>query len=98
MAWYQLVFFILTILSLLGSVMFGIRARTHKDPLARGLFAARTNICMGALLLSVVALQLLDFKMSWVRLFVLVLFGLLGLFNLFAGLRSHAQYSRRRPG
>ena len=95
MAWYQYVLSTVFVATLLSSIVFAVRSRVQQDPQKRGIFAARTNISMGIMLLSVASLQLIDFTMSWLRFFVLIMFALVGLFNLFAGLRSHRDYSRK---
>lgn len=95
MAWYQYVLSTGFIAALLSSIVFAVRSRSQQDPQKRGLLAARTNISMGIMLLSVATLQLIDFTMSWLRFFVLIMFALVGLFNLFAGLRSNRDFSRK---
>jgi uncharacterized membrane protein len=85
---------VLIIATSAGSVYFSYRSRRTADPKRRGLYAARMNICMGLMLLFIALIQMLLFSGSTLRVIVGALFMLLGLFNLFAGLRNHAYYSR----
>jgi uncharacterized membrane protein len=59
-----------------------------------GLYTAKMNICMGLMLLFIATIQILLFEGSTVRVIVGSIFLLIGLFNLFAGLRNHSVYSR----
>jgi len=92
MAWYQYVLTVLIVASLGFSVFYSFRYRLHKDPQARGLYAARMNISMGMLLILLSLVQLFQFEMNTVRLVIGALLLLLGLFNLFAGLRNHSRF------
>ncbi|WNQ09949.1 YtpI family protein [Paenibacillus aurantius] len=95
-AWYHYLFFALILLALLGTVVYSYRYRVQKDPVRRGLLAARMNLCMGAMLILFALVQFLLFEVSKVRVVLGVLFLLLGFFNLFAGLRNHSFYSSRK--
>jgi uncharacterized membrane protein len=52
------------------------------------------NICMGLMLIFIAALMMILFTGSSVKVVVGGLFILLGLFNLFAGLRNHSHFAR----
>ncbi|MBN2982946.1 MULTISPECIES: YtpI family protein [Cohnella] len=72
------------------------RSRRNADPVLRGLYGARTNIFIG-LTLSVLALvQMVLFTGSTVRVIVGAVFLLMGLFNLFAGIRNHSVFTKLR--
>lgn len=86
---------ILVILSSISSVVFSIRSRRATDSRLHGLYVARMNISMGLMLIFIAFIQMFMFSGSTVRVIVGAVFLLLGLFNLFAGLRNHAVYSRR---
>lgn len=78
------------------SVYYSSRKRRTDDAKKGGIYAARMNICMGLMLIFIALIQILLFETSTVRVIVASVFLLLGLFNLFAGLRNHGYYSR--PG
>lgn len=81
------------LISLLFSVFFSMRSRRASEPRLRGLYAARMNIAMGCMLILMAGIQMIMFTGDTVRVIVGSLFLLLGLFNLFAGLRNHKHYS-----
>lgn len=74
------------------SVVFSFKSRRSADLKSRGVYAARTNICMGITLILLAFVQMLMFSGSTLRLIVGAVFLLLGLFNLFAGMRNHSIY------
>ncbi|HZG58451.1 YtpI family protein [Paenibacillus sp.] len=88
------VFYAAIALACVGSVAFSLLARRATEPKARGLHAARTNLCMGALLVLAAAVQFVLFEPDTVRIIVGSLFLLIGIFNLFAGLRNYGYFSR----
>lgn len=69
-------------------------ARRTTDPVLRGLLTARMNINMGLMLVSIAFIQMLLYSGSSLRVVVGAVFILLGLFNLFAGLRNRAHFKR----
>ncbi|HEX7055714.1 MAG TPA: YtpI family protein [Bacilli bacterium] len=84
------------LLLLLGlSVYFSFKYRRQNDTALRGVYNAKMNICLGALLVLLAFIQLFAFALSYVRLGVGVVFFLLGLFNLFSGIRNHMFFSKR---
>jgi hypothetical protein len=76
------------------SVYFSFRSRRADTVKKSAIYAARMNICMGIMLICIALIQILLFDSSTVRVIVGTVFLLLGLFNLFAGLRNHMFYSR----
>lgn len=86
----------LIVLTSVLSVVFSIRSRRSADGKQRGLNAARMNVCMGLMLILIAVIQMFMFSGSTVRVVVGALFFLIGLFNLFAGIRNHAAFSRMR--
>jgi len=52
------------------------------------------NISMGTMMLAIALIQIALFEPSTVRVIVGVVFLLIGLFNLFAGVRNHSIFSR----
>lgn len=92
--WIQSILFILVLLSFFASIYFSITYRRQKDPTLRGLFMARMNISMGLLLIFLSIIQLFLFTPSNTRVALGLIFFLVGLFNLFSGIRNHGIYSR----
>jgi len=90
----QLVLTILVIATCCLSVFFSFKSRKTPDVKQRGLYAARLNISMGLMLVFISILLLVMFSGSSVRVVVSSLFFLLGLFNLFAGMRNHSHFTR----
>ncbi len=90
----EYVFYAAIAAACLLSVFFSFRSRRATEPRVRGLNAARMNISMGALLLLAALVQIVLFEPDTVRIIVGAMFLLLGLFNLFAGLRNHGRFSR----
>ncbi|OBR62953.1 hypothetical protein A7K91_09555 [Paenibacillus oryzae] len=89
------VFSPLILISLGFSAFYSLKTRRSKEPGIRGLYQARTNIAMGAMLLSIAAVQLFLSGESTLRIVIGALFGVIGLFNVFAGLRNHSFYQAK---
>lgn len=88
---YALIFILLAF-----TLTYSVKYRRQRDADMRGLFQARMNICMGGALALLALILLLLIPGTYTSIAVGVIFLLLGLFNLFAGLRNHALYSARR--
>jgi len=71
------------------------KSRRATDARLRGLYAARMNICMGPMLIFIALLYMLMFSGSTLKVIIGALLILMGLFNLYAGIRNHAVYSRQ---
>ncbi|MFC4776375.1 YtpI family protein [Paenibacillus sp. GCM10023252] len=80
------------IIALLFTVIHSLRARRSQDPRARGLYSARMNVSMGTMLLFMAAIQLFLSNESTLRIVMGSLFLVLGVFNIFAGLRNLSHY------
>lgn len=89
-------FYVYIIITLGLSIYYSYASRKEKEPAAKGVKTARMNICMGLMLAGIALNQWLGYDYSTSRLIVGVVFLLLGLFNLFAGLRNHKFYSSRK--
>jgi len=87
---------ILILGTLIASVYYSFKYRRQTDPTLRGLFAARMNISMGIMLVVIAVSQLFFFNDSAIRRTFGTICLLLGLFNLFSGIRNHAAFQRRR--
>jgi hypothetical protein len=96
MNWLQTFLIIVILAALCASVYFSFRYRTMKSPKGRGLNAANMNISMGIMLIAISGVQLLLFTGSTLRVIVGLVMFLLGLFNLFAGIRNRSVYVRMK--
>ena len=90
------VVFILLLLSLGSSIYFSIKFRKQTDPLVRGVYQAKQNISMGFMLIMLAIYPLYLLPGTNVSITIGILFLLIGLFNLFAGLRNQSIYRSRR--
>lgn len=90
------IFGIVILVTLVLSVNFSFRSRRHSDPTIRGLMAARMNVCLGLMLIALALLQMFIYSGSTLRVIVGAVFLVLGIFNLFAGLRNHSFFTKRR--
>lgn len=91
----QIVLSVLIVISLLFTVYYSFRYRRGQDARLRGLYAARMNVAMGVMLTVIAISQLFFFTDSVTRRIFGTICLLLGLFNLFAGIRNHAHFSRQ---
>lgn len=91
----QTILIVLIVLTLVLSVYYSFRSRKQLDPKQRGIYASKTNIMMGLMLIIFAITQLFFFTDSiTTRIFGTVCF-LLGVFNLFAGIRNHSHFNRQ---
>lgn len=91
----QYVMYIVALTTAGFSLYYSIKARRSAEKIARGLYDARKNIAMGAMLLCFGSIQVFLHEFdSWIRIGVGFVFLLIGCFNLFAGIRNHAYFSR----
>jgi multisubunit Na+/H+ antiporter MnhG subunit len=75
-------------ISLVCSATYSIKSRRAKDTYQRGIFGAKMNISMGAMLVFIALVQLFLSAESTLRIVIGAIFLVLGVFNLFAGLRN----------
>jgi ABC-type spermidine/putrescine transport system permease subunit II len=94
MSTIQVVLFLLIVFTVALSVGLSIRMRREKEPGKRGLYSASLNMSMGIMLICIAISQLFFFNDSNVRRVFGTVCLLLGLFNLFAGIRNYGAYSR----
>ncbi len=83
-------------LTLVLSVVFSFKSRRSNEPIKRGIQASRMNISMGIMLVLIACVQLMFSAESTVRIILGALFMLLGLFNLFAGIRNLGTFRRQQ--
>ncbi|QHT60118.1 hypothetical protein GXP70_09305 [Paenibacillus lycopersici] len=79
-------------LTALCSVYFSYNARRTSDVRRRGMLSARLNMCMGVMLVFIALFMMLAFSGSTVKVIISALIIVIGLFNLFAGLRNNSIY------
>ncbi|MFC5647612.1 YtpI family protein [Paenibacillus solisilvae] len=84
---------VLIVAASLVSVTFSFKSRRSSDGRMRGIYAARMNMSMGAMLILVAVFMMLAYSGSTVKVIIGALFIVLGLFNLFAGMRNHSVYT-----
>ncbi|MGO4371374.1 YtpI family protein [Paenibacillus sp. 2TAB19] len=80
------------LITLVLSVVFSLKSRRGTDAKLRGMNAAKMNISMGVMLMFIALVQLFLSNESTVRIVIGSLFLVLGVFNLFAGLRNLSVY------
>ncbi len=86
----------LLLVSLLAvTVWFSVRARRQTEGVLRQLLFARMNISIGLLFLVLSFAQMFLSPYSWWRVGFAIVVLLIGLYNLFVGLRNHGYYSRK---
>ncbi|EFM10240.1 conserved hypothetical protein [Paenibacillus curdlanolyticus YK9] len=88
----QWILFAGIILTSVLSVINSFKSRRAQAIAERGLYAARTNIYMGIMLMLIALIQMLMFSGSTLRVIIGAVFLVIGLFNLFAGLRNRSAY------
>lgn len=90
----QIVLSTLIIVTLLFSVFYSFRHRRETDPKRRGQLAAKMNIAMGLMLIIIAITQLFFFSDMIARRIFGTICLLLGLWNLFAGVRNYIHFNR----
>ncbi len=93
-SFWQLVLTFSAIIAAVASFIFSSKSRKATTVKLQGLYSARTNMCMGVMLIIIAIVQLVLFEGSTIRMIVGTVFLLLGLFNLFAGIRNHSAFNR----
>lgn len=84
------------LITLAFSVYYALRYRRQTNQVQRGIFAARMNICMGLMLILLSIAQLFFFNDTAIRRVIATIFLLIGLFNLYSGIRNHSEFQRRK--
>ncbi|CAM4186622.1 hypothetical protein PAEN110709_00660 [Paenibacillus endophyticus] len=84
------------LITLVLSAIFSFKSRRASDARTRGLFSARMNISMGIMLMFIALVQLFLSGESTLRIVIGAIFLVIGVFNLFAGLRNLGAYSASR--
>ncbi|MDQ8738536.1 YtpI family protein [Paenibacillus sp. LHD-38] len=81
------------LISLVLSAVFSFKSRRSADARTKAVFAARMNISMGVMMLFIALVQLFLSGESTLRIVIGAIFLVIGVFNLFAGLRNLSLYS-----
>ncbi|QAY65106.1 YtpI family protein [Paenibacillus protaetiae] len=84
------------VITLVLSIVFSFKSRRSADQRTKGLHASRMNMSMGVMLVFIAGVQLLLSGQSTLRIVIGAIFLVIGLFNLFAGLRNHSVYRLMR--
>jgi hypothetical protein len=88
------IIYYLLLIELAVTVYYSIRGRRSRDILQRAIFFARMNIMIGVLFLTMSFAQLFTTSYNqWLIMFAIVVM-IIGLFNLFVGIRNHGIYTR----
>lgn len=90
---FQYSLYVLLAVTSIFSVYNSVKSRRTDNRRLAGIYAARTNICMGIMLLIIAVVQLFLFSGSSIRVVIGAVIMLLGLFNLFAGIRNHSTFT-----
>lgn len=77
------------------SIYYSVKFRREREPDHKGLLQAKQNISMGIMLTLLALYPLLLISGSSVGIAIGAMFLLIGLFNLFAGIRNHTIYRAR---
>jgi hypothetical protein len=88
--WLQWILIAGIVVTSVISVFYSFKSRRSSDPRMRALNAARMNISMGVMLLFISLIQMFMYSGSTLRVIIGSIFMLLGLFNIFAGLRNRS--------
>ncbi len=75
-------------IALICSAWYSVKSRRAQDGYDRGIFRAKMNISMGCMLVFIALVQLFLSAESTLRIVIGAIFLVLGVFNLFAGLRN----------
>ncbi|MFS1511808.1 YtpI family protein [Chengkuizengella sp. SCS-71B] len=73
------------------SFYFSMKARRTKDAKQQGLMRSRMNMSIGVGLITIACIQLFLFEFTWTRFIVGIIFLLLGIANIYGGIRNHVQ-------
>lgn len=92
--WIQYVMLALVLAATCVTVYHSYQTRRAPGRKAKGLSSSRTNISMGVMLILAAVALLFMFSDSGTRRTVASVFAIIGVFNLYAGLRNYGTYSR----
>lgn len=90
--------FVLLVVFMISAAMYSFSSRRAADPLIKGLNRSIMNVLLGAMLVTLSLMSMFIFRGSTLNVVIEAAFLLLGIFNIFSGLRSHGYYSQLRSG
>jgi len=90
--------FILLVAFVISAAYFSTSSRRAADPLEKGQKRSMMNVMMGAMLVDMALMAMFLFQGSTLGIIVEAAFILIGLFNIFSGLRSKGYYNRLKSG
>ncbi|KTD85715.1 YtpI family protein [Paenibacillus etheri] len=88
--------FVLLVIFVIGAAVFSLSSRRALNPQDKGLKRSVMNVMLGAMLVTLSLISMFLFRGSTVNIIVEAAFLLIGVFNIFSGLRSYSYYSRIR--
>jgi uncharacterized membrane protein len=88
--------FVLLVIFVIGAAVFSLSSRRALNPQDKGLKRSVMNVMLGAMLVTLSLISMFLFRGSTVNIIVEAAFLLIGVFNIFSGLRSYSYYSRSR--
>lgn len=86
--------FILMVIFVIGAAIFSLSSRRAINPRDKGLKRSVMNVMLGAMLVTLSLMSMFLFRGSTINIIVEAAFFLIGVFNIFSGLRSYSYYSR----
>jgi uncharacterized membrane protein len=88
--------FVLLVIFVIGAAVFSLSSRRALDPKDKGLKRSVMNVMLGAMLVTLSLISMFLFRGSTINIIVEAAFLLIGVFNIFSGIRSYSYYSRSR--
>ncbi|QUL56768.1 hypothetical protein KDC22_09940 [Paenibacillus tritici] len=90
--------FALLVIFMVCAAVYSIASRRAADPLVKGSKRSVMNMLLGGMLVTLSLMSMFIFRGSTLNVVIEAAFLLLGIFNIFSGLRSYSYYSRIRSG
>lgn len=94
--WIKNAVFILIFVSLGFSIVYSLKYRKQSDAFKRGMYQAKQNTAMGFMLILLAVYPLYLMPGTTISITIGIIFLLIGLFNLFVGIRNHSIYRSKR--
>lgn len=88
--------FILLVIFVIGAAVYSVSSRRATDPLHKRLKRSVMNIMLGAMLITLSLMSMFLFRGSTINIIVESIFLVIGVFNIFSGIRSYSYYNRNQ--
>ncbi|WP_238654778.1 YtpI family protein [Paenibacillus piscarius] len=88
--------FALMVVFMISAAVYSYSSRRAADPLVKGAKRSVMNMLLGGMLVTLSLMSMFIFRGSTLNIVIEAVFLVLGLFNIFSGLRSYSYYSRAR--